>query len=215
MRNPLPKVTLVLLAASAIAAAPAVSRVVGDLRIIPVSTALGEGAATISKLDGTRTGYYYDLGERAGQLRPKARNVVLLGLGGGEMLRAARRSLPAAELLGVDNDQVMIRAALDEFRIGDFGAKAQLADAFAYVKRVRNVDVLLVDLFVGDAMPQGMLNTLFWLDCRKSLAKGGLVAVNVYPARMVPAVRGLLASASLSVLEEHEVRGSTVIFAAP
>lgn len=202
--------TLALVAAVAIAAAP-VSKVVGDLRIIPV----GLGASTVSKLDGSRTGYYYDLGERAGVLRPKAKKVVLLGLGGGEMLRAARRSLPKAELLGVDNDPRMLTAAVDEFRIGAFGARGELADAFAYVKQLRRVDVLLVDLFVGDKMPPPMLAPQFWADCAKALGPNGLVAVNVYPADLVPRVLELLAGAGLDELERHTVQGSTVLFAIP
>lgn len=193
-----------------LAAAP-VSKVAGNLRIIPVAN----GAATVSKLDGSRTGYYYDLGEHAGELRPKAKRVVLLGLGGGEMLRAARRSLPKADLMGVDNEPRMLTAALDEFRIGDFRARAELADAFVYVKGLRGVDILMVDLFLGDVMPPAMLMPQFWSDCRKALSQGGLVVVNVFPARMVAPVAVLLSGAGLKELERHEVQGSTVLFAAP
>jgi spermidine synthase len=200
-----------LVAGLAFAAAP-VSKVVGNVRIIPVQTAMGEGASTVSRLDGAPTGYYYDLAARAGELRPKAKRVVLLGLGGGEMLRAARRSLPKAELVGIDNDPRMIRAAVDEFRIGAFGARAELADAFVYVKKLRGVDVLLVDLFVGDTMPPAMLTAQFWKDCRAATSAGGLVVVNIYPAHMVPAVEQLWPEAGLKVLEQHEVHGSTVVF---
>lgn len=214
MRDSVPPVIL-LVAALSFAATP-VSRVVGNLRIIPVTTSDGlEGAATISKLDGSRTGYYYDLGERAGELRPKAKRVVLLGLGGGEMLRAARRSLPKADLVGIDNDPRMLTAAFDEFHIGAFGARGELADAFVYVKKLRGVDVLMVDLFVGEVMPQPMLAAPFWRDCRAAIAKDGLVMVNVYPGANVPKVAGLLAGAGLRELERRSVQGSTVVFAAP
>lgn len=210
MRDSLPPVVM-LLAAVALAATP-VSKVVGGLRIIEVHTADGlEGAATVSKLDGSRTGLYYDLGERAGALRPKAKRVVLLGLGGGEMLRAARRSLPSAELLGIDNDPRMLQAARDEFRIGAFGARGELADAFVYVKKLRGVDVLLVDLFVGDAMPRPMLAAPFWKDCRAALADGGIVVVNVYPAHLVPAVRELWTDTGFKVLEEHTPQGTGAV----
>jgi spermidine synthase len=209
MRDSVPKVMLaVLVTGLALAAAP-LSRVVGDIRYIPVKTAAGEGAATVSKLDGSRTGYYYDLGEHAGQLRPAARRVVLLGLGGGEMLRAARRSLPKAELIGVDNDPAMIRAALDEFHISAFGAKAAQADAFMYVKALRGVDVLMVDLFVGDQMPAAMLEGTFWSDCRQALGPRGIVVVNVYPPAVVPKMRDVW---GFREIEADEVHGSTVLF---
>lgn len=202
---------MLLFAAGALAGTP-ISKVIGNLRVIPVQTAAGEGAATVSRLDGARTGYYYDLGERAGELRPKAQRVVLLGLGGGEMLRAARRSLPKADLVGVDNDKRMLTAALDEFHIGGFGARAELADAFVYVKKLRGADVLMVDLFVGDAMPPAALEPRFWVDCRAAIAPGGLVLVNVYPARLVPRMRELWRGAQLRELEVHESHGSTVLF---
>jgi spermidine synthase len=200
------------------AASPAqVSTVVGELRVIFAQSSTGPAAMTVSKLDGSRTGYYYDLGERAGELRPKAKKVVLLGLGGGEMLRAARRSLPRAELLGIDNDARMLRAAREEFRIGDFGARGMEYDAFKYVRLVRGaeLDVMLVDLFVGDKMPQPMLEAGFWRDCRAALAKKGLVAVNVYPASLLPLFDRLLAGAGFRELERHEVQGSTVVFVEP
>lgn len=214
MRHSLPPLMLVLVAAAAFAAEP-VTKVLGGYRIIPVQSSAGEGAATVSKLDGSPTGYYYDLGARAGELRPKARRVVLLGLGGGEMLRAARRTLPKADLVGVDNDPRMLTAALEEFRIGAFGARGELADAFVYVKQLRGVDVLLVDLFVGDAMPPAMLMPQFWADCRTSVSSGGLIVVNVYPVSQVPRVAELLTGAGLRALERREVHGSTVLFAAP
>lgn len=218
MRDSLSKVMKLLLAVAFVAGAAElpVSKVIGNRRIISVVTPAGEGAMTVSMLDGSKTGLYFDLGERAGVLRPKAKKVVLLGLGGGEMLRAARRSLPKADLLGVDIDPRMIRAALTEFHVERFGARAVEADAFSYVKKLRGVDVLMIDLFVGDTMPMGMLAASFWTDCRAALAPGGLVLVNVYPAHLVDQVVELELAAGLSQLERHsDAGGATVLFASP
>jgi spermidine synthase len=216
MRHPVPKValTVALVASAALAIEFQMSKVVGPYRVIPVKvsgvTGL-EGAMTVSKLDGSRTGLYYDLGERAGELRPKAKRVVLLGLGGGEMLRAARRSLPTAELLGIDNDPRMVTAAVSEFNIGAFGARAELADAFVYVRHLRGVDVLMVDLFVADAMPRQMLGGAFWRDCRQALGPDGIVVVNVYPAHLVPVVLNLWAAAGLKAFEQHTPPGTGAV----
>jgi spermidine synthase len=224
MRDPLPKVMLAALGLAAVqfamcCARPAqaeeapVSQVVGDMRIIPVKVETGDGAYTVSKLDGSRTGYYYDLGERAGELRPHAHRVVMLGMGGGEMLRAVRRRLPKADLLGIDSDPKMVRAAKDEFHVGAFGARTELGDAFQRVKGLRGVDILLVDLFVeGDRMPPAMFLPQFWQDCAAALGEHGLVGVNVYPQRMVEPVVVIMESQGLKVLERDEVKGSTVVF---
>lgn len=204
-------------ALGAVAAEPPVSVVMGDRRLIMVTTAAGPGASTVSMLDGSKTGLYFDLGERAGELRPKAKKVVMLGLGGGEMLRAARRSLPKADLVGVDNDPRMIRAALQEFHVERFGVRTVEADAFKYMALAalerRELEVLLVDLFVGDTMPPAMLRAPFWNDCRRAVRRGGLVVVNIYPAHLVLPVRQLLVDAGFRPVEEHTVRGSTVVFA--
>ena len=82
------------------------------------------GAQTMSPLDGGATGHYYDWGELVGYERPDARRVVLLGLGGGEMLRAVRRSLPKAELVGVELDPRIAAAALKSFHVDRFGVDA-------------------------------------------------------------------------------------------
>lgn len=196
------------------AAEPPVSVVVGPARYVLVKTPAGMGALTMSMLDGSRTGGYWDLGERAGQLRPNAKKVVMLGMGGGEMLRAARRSLPNADLLGIDNDAKMLKAAVAEFHVERFGARTQLGDAFTAVKKLSAVDVLLVDLFVGDTMPPKMLSQTFWRDCRAAIGPQGLIAVNVYPAHLVGQVEALLAFTELSVIERHADKGgSTVLFA--
>jgi spermidine synthase len=210
MRDSVSKVMLLGLAVAvaASAAEPPLSKVFGDRRFIPVQTAAGPGALTVSMLDGSKTGLYYDLGERAGVLRPKAKKVVLLGMGGGEMLRAARRSLPKADLLGIDNDPRMLKAAVQEFHVERFGARTQLADAFLEVKKLRAVDVLMVDLFVGDTMPPASLNAAFWRDCQAAIGTNGLVLVNVYPAHLVLGVEALMAAAGLEVIERHTPLGT-------
>ena len=85
------------LAALALLFACGPTRIEGDRRVLRSPS----GYQTVSMLDGGRAGLYWDWGERLGQMRPGAKRVVLLGMGGGEMLRAARRALPDAHLVGV------------------------------------------------------------------------------------------------------------------
>lgn len=189
-----------------LASTPQLSVVQNGMRLLLSA----HGAQTVSRLDGGRTGYYYDLAEHAGELRPRARRVVLLGLGGGEMLRAARRSLPKASLVGVDIDPAVVRAAVTEFKIGDFGAVGEVGDGLKYVQQLRGVDVLISDMFVDDAM---VLSERFFFDCRTALAPSGLLLVNVFPADRVVGVDVALRQAGFKVLEQHEIKGSTVVFA--
>lgn len=222
MRDSVPKVMLLGLAVAVLASAAApeapLSQIIGNRRVIMVPTSVGPGALTVSMLDGSRTGLYYDLGEDAGKLRPKAKKVVLLGLGGGEMLRAVRRALPKADLVGVDNDRRMLKAAVQEFHVERFGVRPVEADAFAYVKQLRGtgVELLLVDLFVGDTMPPATLTRSFWNDVRAAISRDGLVVVNVYPAHLVLQVEQLAQDAGLlEVRELHPEGTGGVLFLAP
>lgn len=209
MRHSLPAVVLLALAC-AHPPEPPLSRVVGPYRVIPVEG----GVSTVSRLDHDWTGYYYDLGAYAGDLRPYAESAVLLGLGGGEMLRAFDRSKAhGAKLVGVEIDPRVLKAALEEFKVGQFGVHAVEADAFDYVATMERTDVLMVDLFNDDVMPPREFEPLFWAECRGAVSGGGLLVVNVYPGTQVPAVLKLLGGAGWRVIEQQTVKGSTVVFA--
>lgn len=148
------------------------------------------GAQTMSALDGGKTGRYYDWGELVGYQRPHARRVVLLGLGGGEMLRAVRRSLPDAELLGVEVDPRVARAAVDSFHVAQFGVGVEVTDARDWVQRapVMSADVLLVDVFDDMNIPPYFVSPGFFEECLRVVGPAGAVLMNVWPTR---AARGV------------------------
>lgn len=136
-------------------------------------------------LDGRRTGLYYDVGEEVGRLRPNAQRVAMLGLGGGEMLRAVRRSLPLAELVGVESDQRIIDCAEREFGVKSFGVTTVLADARAWLDAQAPgfADALLVDVYDDSVMPACFRSLDFYAAVRSRLV-GGLMLQNVWPVAL-------------------------------
>lgn len=152
------------------------------------------GYQTVSMLDGSRTGLYYDLGELAGELRPQARRVVLLGLGGGEMLRAARRTLPQAEMVGVDVDAHVVTAAIASFGVLELRVLPVVADAWDWLEVTPrgSIDVLLVDVYVDATLPERFRSRAFYEMAHRATRPDGLLMQNVWPPELVPDVEKAL-----------------------
>jgi len=154
------------------------------------------GYQTVSMLDGGRTGLYYDSGELIGKLRPNAHDVVLLGLGGGEMLRAVRRTLPKAHLVGVEKDPDTATAAFYTFGMRELGVNVVSANAielaYGYLPKAQGgssflipapeYDAVLVDLYEDSEMVPASTRRLFFAACARALRPGGILLMNVYPA---------------------------------
>jgi hypothetical protein len=174
------------------------------------------GCQTVSMLNGGRTGLYYDVGEEAGRLRPGARRVVLLGMGGGEMLRAARRSLPEAELVGVELDAKVAALAISDFGVLDLGVRVVIKDAFEYVAGADNVDLLFVDVFDDSTLPARFRSTVFFRACLDSMTRDGLFVMNVWPAELAPGVMLHLYEAGFHGIKRRNLmEGNVLVFAEP
>jgi hypothetical protein len=176
------------------------------------------GIYTISSLDGARTGWYYDWGELAGIERPNAKRVALLGMGGGEMLRAARRSLPKAELIGLELDPAIAEAARGAFQVEQLGVQVLVKDARAWlaVQPNNSVDVLMVDVYDDARLPANFRNAFFFSVCRRVVGAQGAVLMNVYPAELVPLVAEAMHNGGFpEVLDLDVGKGNHVLWAGP
>lgn len=102
------------------------------------------------------------------------RSILLLGLGGGAMLRHLDAYLPDAAVTAVERDAAVIAFAREFFHIR---RKIVRADAEDVVADGRGAyDVVMVDLY--DAGGGAALGERFWQDCAASLRPGGCIAVN-------------------------------------
>lgn len=186
----------------------------GDRRVIKSAS----GYQTVSMLDGGRTGLYYDWGERLGQARPNARRVVLLGMGGGEMLRSARRALPAAHLVGVELEPEVVTAAIGEFRILEVANQVEVSDASDYLDRqsAGAIDLLMVDIFDDSLLPARFARRVFYRECLRVMAPDGLLGQNVWPPEMAPAIAREMTAAGFRRVAQHQVlEGNVMVVAEP
>ncbi len=107
-------------------------------------------------------------------LAERCQSVLLLGVGGGAMLRHLEAYLPAAAVTAVERDPAVIALAREHFRIGGRILRADAEDWVA--GRRGEFDVVLVDLY--DSSGGAPVGDDFWTDCVAALKPGGCMGVN-------------------------------------
>ncbi|HUK60570.1 MAG TPA: methyltransferase domain-containing protein [Stellaceae bacterium] len=107
-------------------------------------------------------------------LAERRQSVLLLGLGGGAMLRHLEAYLPETSVVAVERDPAVIAIAREHFRVR---GKIVRADAEEWVVGRRGeFDVVLVDLY--DSGGGAPVSDGFWDDCFAALRPGGCMGVN-------------------------------------
>lgn len=115
-------------------------------------------------------------------LQPQPRNITMVGLGGGSLVKFSRRYLPSAVMTVVENNPGVI-ALRKDFGIPDDNAGLRVItdDGAAHVAAAAAIDVLLVDGFDSNGQPPQLCSQDFYDDCFSALAAGGVLVVNLHP----------------------------------
>lgn len=112
---------------------------------------------------------------------PEPRSILLLGLGGGSLVRYCHRHLPAARLTAVEIDPHVI-AFRDQFLLPADGERFRVvrADAAGYVAQCGDrPDVVMIDAFDRDGVAPSLCTREFYQDLRALLPKRGLAVANL------------------------------------
>jgi len=112
---------------------------------------------------------------------PRPQHIVLIGLGGGSLVKFCRTRLPAAQLVVVENsaDVIALRGA---FRVPPDGPNLRVleADGAAYLAEAgKGIDVLLVDAFDKSGFAASLAGQDFFEQARTKLAGNGVLVVNL------------------------------------
>jgi spermidine synthase len=115
-------------------------------------------------------------------VRTRRPRVLLLGLAAGSVARAIRALAPAAEIVGVEIDREVLRAARRVFGLGELCVEVVVDDALRFLRRERRrFDLVVEDLFVGPSRsvrkPDWLLGEGYRLIGRR-LRAGGIVVSN-------------------------------------
>ncbi len=125
---------------------------------------------------------------------PRARDFLLIGLGGGSLARFIHRRMPRARVTGLEiNPQVLV-AARTLFGLPREGARfrAVVADGARWVREAEpaSLDVVLLDAYCGGRQAPALTTRAFYGRVRRLLRPGGVLAVNCIADQ--PELRGYL-----------------------
>lgn len=107
--------------------------------------------------------------------------ILMIGLGGGSMAKYIHRHLPQADLTVVEINQQVIDLR-DDFLIPPDDARFRVpcADGAAFVAAPPcSYDVILIDGFTGEGMPEALCSRSFYRHCRAALKADGVLVANV------------------------------------
>jgi spermidine synthase len=113
--------------------------------------------------------------------QPKPRRLVLIGLGGGSLVKFCHYRLPATHLTVVENNPDVI-ALRDAFWVPPDGAHLQVlegdgADCLAAAEK--GIDALLVDAFDRTGLAPSLANRLFLERAHAKLSGSGMLVMNL------------------------------------
>jgi spermidine synthase len=168
-------------AANRSAAPPPLVHTVGDRRSLEFKPGMIQSAMSLSRPD--RLVLRYARAMMCFTLfKPKPRDILMVGLGGGSLAKFCYRYLPGARItvLELRTDVIALR---EQFAIPPDDARFRVihADALDYIARApASADVLLLDGFDESGLPPALGSARFYADCRRALRPDGVMALNIF-----------------------------------
>ena len=109
------------------------------------------------------------------------RSVLVLGMGGGSVIESLRTKFKYIHpIVAVEIDPVVIEIAEEEFGIAKYDdLEVVCMDAATYLEETTEMfDLIIVDLFIGENVPDRFYEKPFWQAIDKRTNKGGKVLFN-------------------------------------
>lgn len=107
------------------------------------------------------------------------RNILVLGVGGGSVVKVLRAKYADTDIVGVEIDKKMVDIGKQFFELGKYKAKIIIADAFSFVQKNQSkYDLICIDLLVGRVMPKKFSSLFFFKNIKNILKQDGVVIIN-------------------------------------
>jgi spermidine synthase len=118
-------------------------------------------------------------------LNPKPKHVLILGLGGGTLVTAFQTLLPDAAIDAAEIDPAVVRMAREYFDLDPAPyTRIYAEDGRVFVKRMQrrgvSYDLIVLDAFDHEYIPEHMLTREFLLEVKSILAEHGVLAANTF-----------------------------------
>lgn len=113
------------------------------------------------------------------------KRILIIGLGGGTMSNTLHQLFPQANIDNVEIDPAVIKVAREYFGFFENERiKAHAKDGRIFVKRAmlkkQNYDLIILDAFNGDYIPEHLLTAEFLSECKDLLTANGVLAANTF-----------------------------------
>lgn len=111
----------------------------------------------------------------------KLNNILVLGVAGGSVIETLRKDFKIdTSITGVEIDADVIKLANEYFNLNKVAnLDLKIDDAFDYISNTKDTfDLIIVDIFNDEQMPDNLFNNIFWTDIYKTLNKNGLCLFN-------------------------------------
>jgi spermidine synthase len=124
---------------------------------------------------------------------PQATRTLVIGLGGGSLVKRMWRDYPWMRIDAVEIDAEVVTIARSLFELPDDDRiRVYTEDGRAFVRLSSDTyDIVVVDAFDDDRIPRPLLTEEFMRDCRDRLSPAGVIAYNVIGAVYGPHSRPL------------------------
>ena len=123
--------------------------------------------------------YTYVLEALAHSFEPEAKKALVLGLGAGAVPLSFKRSGLSVSVVEINTSA--LKAATEHFGFEANGIDMHIEDARTFVRRCANkFDIAVVDLFLGDNIPDYLLTKEFFADLKRCLTPGGSIVMNAF-----------------------------------
>ncbi|MEE2761607.1 MAG: fused MFS/spermidine synthase [Pseudomonadota bacterium] len=165
--------------------------VFGNVKVIDVKTRHGLGQSQrlfiqdgiiqsrTSLTNQSQTLYTYVLEALAEAYVPDAKRALILGLGAGTVANRMRRDGTGVTVVDINED--IFTAAREHFGFDGTNVQVAIEDARTFVRACKNnFDVVVVDLFLGDNVPDYLLTRQFFTDVRRCTRSDGVMVMNAF-----------------------------------
>jgi len=119
------------------------------------------------------------------KLKAEIKKCLILGLGGGSLVKVIRKFYPKAKITGVDIDYLMVDLGKKYLGLSEKDVEIFIEDAQVYLRKNLKsrkarpkFDLIIVDLYIGDQFPEKFENPQFLVSVKDNLEKGGLAVFN-------------------------------------
>ena len=116
---------------------------------------------------------------------PKLERILIIGIGGGSLPMAIRKTYPSTQIDAVELDQEVINVALRFFQFKPDEKLAVFAEdgrVFIRKKEHQNIryDAIILDAFDKDYIPEHMTSAEFIIQAKNTLTANGIILANTF-----------------------------------